>query len=64
MFHSDLRQEIQFLHAQLDYKRRKFGELIREENSFVHSKRLFQEIRTIENKLQLCFEESRTQKEG
>ncbi|MBB1283534.1 hypothetical protein HRH25_04035 [Flavisolibacter sp. BT320] len=63
MFHSDLRQEIAYLQAQLDYKRRKASEGFRQKIAFAQLEKLYDEIRLIETKLQVCFEESNAQTE-
>jgi hypothetical protein len=63
MFHSDLRLEIAFLQAQLDYKRRKVAHGFQNNLAFKDMEQLYSEIREIEQKLQLCFEESNTQME-
>ena len=64
MYHSDLRQEIAYLQAHLDYKRRKLAEGLKNNVSFNELKKLFDEIREVELKLQVCFEESNAQMEG
>jgi hypothetical protein len=64
MYHSDLRQEIAYLQAQLDYKRRKLAEGLKNNVSFHDLQKLFDEIREVELKLQVCFEESNAQMEG
>jgi hypothetical protein len=64
MFHSDLRQEISFLQAQLDYKRRKLAEGLKNNISLKDLEKLYEEIRDVERKLQVCFEESNAQMEG
>ena len=63
MFHSDLRLEVAFLQAQLDYKRRKVAQGFQNNLAFKDMEQLYSEIREIEQKLQLCFEESNTQME-
>lgn len=63
MFHSDLRQEIAFLQAQLDFKRRKLADGLRNKLSFPELEKLYDEIREIETKLQVCFEEAKAQDE-
>jgi hypothetical protein len=63
MFHSDLRLEIAFLQAQLDYKRHKVAHGFQNNLAFKDMEQLYSEIREIEQKLQLCFEESNTQME-
>ena len=64
MYHSDLRKEISFLHAQLDYKRRKLAEALRDDVPINDLGKLYGEIKATEQKLQLCFEEVNTQFEG
>jgi len=64
MYHSDLRQEIAFQQAQLDFKRRKLAEALKNNVPFRELQRLLDEIRKVEQKLQTCFEESNTQMEG
>lgn len=64
MYHSDLRQEIAFLQAQLDYKRRKLAEGLQQNKTLSDREKLLAEIREVEKKLQHCFEESKTQMEG
>lgn len=63
MYHSDLRKEIAYLQAQLDYKRRKASEAFRQKMPFDQLEKLYDEIRVIETKLQVCFEESNAQSE-
>jgi hypothetical protein len=60
-YHSDLHQEIAYLQAQLDFKRRKLGDSLRNNLSFPRLENLYDEIREIELKLQVCFEESKAQ---
>ena len=64
MYHSDLRQEIAYLHAQLGYKRRKLAEGLQNHTPLKDMENLFTEIREVEQKLQYCFEESNAQMEG
>ena len=64
MFHSDLRLEISYLQAQLDFKRRKLAEGLNKKVPFADLQKLYNEIREVELKLQACFEESNTQMEG
>ncbi|HEV7331779.1 MAG TPA: hypothetical protein VGN63_12140 [Flavisolibacter sp.] len=64
MFHSDLRQEIAYLQAQLDYKRRKLAEGLQNNTPLQDMGKLFSEIKVVEQKLQYCFEESNAQMEG
>ena len=64
MYHSDLRLEISYLQAQLDFKRRKLAEGLRNNIPFKEMQPLYEEIREVELKLQVCFEESNTQMEG
>lgn len=64
MYHSDLRQEIAYLQAQLDYKRRKLAEGLQQHTPLKDMEKLYAEIREVEQKLQHCFEESNTQMEG
>jgi hypothetical protein len=64
MYHSDLRKEIAYQQANLDYKRRKLAEALDNQAPFIHLKKMYEEINTIERKLQLCFEESKAQMEG
>lgn len=64
MYHSDLRLEISYLQAQLDFKRRKLAEELRNNVSFKDLQPLYDEIREVELKLQVCFEESNAQQEG
>ena len=61
MYHFDLRKEIAFLHAQLEYKRRKLGEALQANTSISELNPLYSEIKEIEQKLQICFEEANTQ---
>jgi hypothetical protein len=63
MYHSDLRKEISYLQAQLDYKRRKISEGFRNKIAFEQLEKLYDEIREVELKLQVCFEESKAQAE-
>ena len=63
MYHSDLRKEISYLQAQLDYKRRKISEGFRNKIAFEQLEKLYDEIREVEQKLQVCFEESKAQAE-
>ncbi|HYO21544.1 MAG TPA: hypothetical protein VER36_03995 [Flavisolibacter sp.] len=63
MYHSDLRKEISFLQAQLHYKRKKVSEGFRDKIAFEQLEKLYEEIRIIELKLQVCFEESKAQAE-
>lgn len=62
-YHSDLRQEIAYLQAQLDYKRRKLAENLRDKTPFSELEKLYDEIKEIETKLQVCFEEAKAQSE-
>jgi len=64
MYHSDLRLEISYLQAQLDYKRRHLAKGLKNNVSFKDLQSLYDEIREIELKLQVCFEESNAQQEG
>ena len=64
MFHSDLRKEINFQQAQLDYKRRKLAEGLKNNTHLKDLQKLFTEIREVELKLQVCFEESKAQMES
>jgi hypothetical protein len=64
MYHSDLRKEIAFQHAQLDYKRRKLAEALRENVPIKDLDKLYAEIKLVEQKLQTCFEEANTQFEN
>jgi uncharacterized membrane protein len=64
MYHSDLRKEIAYLHAQLDYKRRKLAEALRDNVPMQSLDKLYAEIKTVEEKLQHCFEEANTQFEN
>lgn len=64
MYHSDLRLEISYLQAQLDYKRRKLAEVLKNYDRFKDLQQLYDEIREVELKLQVCFEESNAQQEG
>lgn len=64
MYHSDLRKEIAYLQAQLDYKRRKLAEGLRDNVAIKDMQHLYKEIRQVELKLQVCFEESNAQLEG
>ena len=61
MYHSDLQKEIAFQQAQLDYKRRKLADALRENIPLQNLDKLFEEIKIIEVKLQTCFEEANTQ---
>ncbi|RYF87057.1 MAG: hypothetical protein EON98_01705 [Chitinophagaceae bacterium] len=63
MYHSDLRKEISYLQAQLDYKRRKAAEGFRKKVAFESLEKIYNEIRVIEGKLKACFEEARVQEE-
>ena len=63
MYHSDLRKEISYLQAQLDYKRRKVAEGFTAKISFEQMEKLYDEIRVIEEKLKVCFEEANVQNE-
>jgi hypothetical protein len=60
-YHSDLRQEIAYLQAQLDYKRRKLADCLRDKTPFAELEKLYDEIREIETKMQICFEEAKAQ---
>jgi hypothetical protein len=62
-YHSDLNQEIAYLQAQQNFKRRKLGDSLRMKLSFSELEKLYDEIREVELKLQVCFEESRAQDE-
>jgi hypothetical protein len=64
MYHSDLHKEISYLQAQLDYKRRKLAEGLQQNVSIKDMEPLFDQIREVELKLQVCFEESNAQMEG
>jgi hypothetical protein len=64
MFHSDLRLEISYLQAQLDFKRRKLAESLKNNVPFKDLQKLYDEIREVELKLQVCFEENNAQMEG
>ena len=63
MYHSDLQKEIAYLQAQLDYKRRKVAEGFQNKISFNELEKLYDNIREVELKLQVCFEESKAQSE-
>jgi len=63
MYHSDLRKEISYLQAQLDYKRRKVAEGFTRKVAFESLEKLYDEIRVIEEKLKVCFEEANVQDE-
>ena len=64
MYHSDLRKEIAYQQAQLDYKRRKLAEALKNNIPLKDLQKLFDEIREVERKLQVCFEESNAQMES
>lgn len=64
MYHSDLRLEISYLQAQLEYKRRKLAEGLKNNVHFKDLPSLYTEIREVELKLQVCFEEGNAQMEG
>lgn len=64
MYHSDLRLEISYLQAQLDYKRRKLADALKNNIAFRDVQSLYDEIREVELKLQVCFEESNAQMES
>ncbi len=64
MYHSDLRQEIAYLQAQLDYKRRKLAEALQNKVPMKDLQKSYEDIREVERKLQVCFEESNAQLEG
>jgi len=64
MYHSDLRKEIAFQHAQLDYKRRKLAEALRNNVPIKELDQLYSEIKLVEQKLQICFEEANSQFEN
>ena len=63
MYHSDLSKEIAYLQAQLDFKRRKVAEGFRDKISFKELEKLYEEIKLVEQKLQVCFVESNAQVE-
>ena len=63
MYHSDLSKEIAYLQAQLDFKRRKVAEGFRDKISFKDLEKLYEEIKLVEQKLQICFVESNAQVE-
>lgn len=63
MFHSDLRQEIAYQQAQLNYKRRKLAEGLQNKVPLKDLQKLYEEIKEVEHKLQVCFEESNAQNE-
>jgi hypothetical protein len=63
MYHSDLSKEIAYLQAQLDFKRRKVAEGFRDKISFKDLEKLYEEIKLVEQKLQVCFVESNAQVE-
>ena len=64
MYHSDLRKEISYQQAQLDYKRRKLAESFQKKVAFEELQKLYDDISMIEEKLRVCFEEARTQDEA
>ena len=64
MYHSDQTREIQYLQAQLHFKREKLSELLRIKDQSNRINDLYGEIREVELKLQVCFEEQRTQSEN
>ena len=64
MYHSDLRKEIAYQQAQLDYKRRKLAEGLKNNMHMKDLQKLYDEIRVVELKLQVCFEESHAQMES
>lgn len=51
------------MQAQLDFKRRKLADGLRNKLSFPELEKLYDEIREIETKLQVCFEEAKAQDE-
>jgi hypothetical protein len=61
MYHSDLRKEIAYLQAQLEYKRRKLGKALQENIPLIRLSPLYEEIKVVEEKLQICMEEANTQ---
>jgi hypothetical protein len=63
MYHSDLSKEIAYLQAQLDFKRRKVAEGFRDKISFKDLEKLYEDIKQVEKKLQVCFIESNAQVE-
>jgi hypothetical protein len=63
MYHSDLQKEIAYLQAQLDFKRRKVAEGFRDKISFKDLEKLYEDIKQVEQKLQVCFVESNAQVE-
>jgi hypothetical protein len=58
---SDLEQEIKRLHGIIHEKRSAFGEGMRRDVEFQYLKSIYKEIRELEKRLELCFEESRSQ---
>lgn len=64
MYHSDLRKEIAFQQAQLDYKRRKLAEALRMNVPIKDLDKLYAEIKLVEQKLRICFEEANSQFEN
>lgn len=64
MYHSDLSKEIQYLQTQLNFKRQKLTELLKKKEQSDRIDDLYEEIREVELKLQVCFEEQRTQSEN
>lgn len=64
MYHSDLRKEIAFQQAQLDYKRRKLAEALRMNVPVKDLHKLYAEIKLVEQKLRICFEEANSQFEN
>ena len=64
MYHSDLRKEIAFQQAQLDYKRRKLAEALRMNVPIKDLDKLYAEIKMVEQKLRICFEEANSQFEN
>jgi hypothetical protein len=64
MYHSDLEKEIAYQQAQLNYKRRKLAEGLQNHTPFTDLQKLYDEIREVELKLQVCFEERNAQIEG
>jgi hypothetical protein len=58
---SDLEEEINKLHGIILEKRSAFGEGMRKDVEFEQLKAIYKEIRELEKRLELCFEESKAQ---
>jgi hypothetical protein len=61
---SDLEQEIRELHSRIQLRRMAFDQGMKQDMEFGELKKIFLEIKEMEKRLELCFEESHAQKEG